>query len=759
MTRLRLAFMGWRCLGRNRRKLDGAGVMMIVIGVVLGMLPGLHSLAIAEQGQLEHGLTWQRLTSKEGLIHNKVNAIHVYNDELFIGTDQGLSIFSEATATFKSKTTKKGLPHNRVLCFFQHQDQLIIGTEKGLAGLKRQDDNYEIHSLGLDEFSVQSLAQGGPQSDVLLVGSNGGLFFFYLDGKQPQRHQGLGAVSITDMAATQDGVLVLKENGQVVKLIWKDNEMKVLEIKANPLQRKVKALMVSGDDYWFATDGRGLINYNVYQNTWASPSDEKSSGIMLSTVMADGQYVWSGAFHGLFQYDQINKKWKSYISQPFENHSITSLTIDGHLLWVGTDGGGLIRVDKKYPTIRTYFTQRQVKNDVVRFTGQVKGNDDLKVSCEYTNQMIDDIWFKQYLNMKQKNNTFSGTIDCSKLLDGFYYLKINVADPKGYQNNGLYTFIKTTQPTSLTFSDVSYRVGKNIVSGQVNHQGIKTIRLDPGQVLADLDKARLHFVAPVNLTQSDRIIKATVIDLNDKQVVFSKTISVQPKPLLTITANKSSFDSGDETINFAIKAERLDELASWQFELMDNDGNTIYQNTSTGELVTSFNWDGYDQDGNVAPPGRLFKYSLKVKAKSGLEIQAPIKTLRSNLQVVKKEEGLVINIDNAFLFDSGQAKLREKQNFIFDELAELLKDHKNTMIMVEGHTDNRPINTKEFPSNTVLSKARAENVVKEIIKRMKISKQRLTSVGYGETKPIASNQTAIGRAKNRRVEIILVVTK
>ena len=76
--------------------------------------------------------------------------------------------------------------------------------------------------------------------------------------------------------------------------------------------------------------------------------------------------------------------------------------------------------------------------------------------------------------------------------------------------------------------------------------------------------------------------------------------------------------------------------------------------------------------------------------------------------------------------------------------------------MVEGHTDNVPINTARFPSNWELSTARAVSVVRYLSEVVGVEPDRFSAVGYGDTKPKGSNDTPKNRKKNRRVEIILV---
>jgi chemotaxis protein MotB len=77
-------------------------------------------------------------------------------------------------------------------------------------------------------------------------------------------------------------------------------------------------------------------------------------------------------------------------------------------------------------------------------------------------------------------------------------------------------------------------------------------------------------------------------------------------------------------------------------------------------------------------------------------------------------------------------------------------------IRIEGHTDNVPINTPRFPSNWELSVARATSVVQYLISRHNFPPERLSATGYGEYRPKASNATAEGRQKNRRVDFVIL---
>jgi len=119
----------------------------------------------------------------------------------------------------------------------------------------------------------------------------------------------------------------------------------------------------------------------------------------------------------------------------------------------------------------------------------------------------------------------------------------------------------------------------------------------------------------------------------------------------------------------------------------------------------------------------------------------------------------VFTVSGGVLFESGSAELKRSAEstlrLIAMEIRSKIKNDPNWQIRIEGHTDNVPINTPIFKSNWELSAARAVSVVRFFIENGYFKPDQLQAMGYGEHKPIASNATAEGRQKNRRVEIKL----
>lgn len=123
------------------------------------------------------------------------------------------------------------------------------------------------------------------------------------------------------------------------------------------------------------------------------------------------------------------------------------------------------------------------------------------------------------------------------------------------------------------------------------------------------------------------------------------------------------------------------------------------------------------------------------------------------VHLASNELWLQIELKDSILFSSGSVAPSLQAQAIFDEIAHILKDYPNP-IQVEGYTDNLPINSPRFPSNWELSAARASAIVKWLAGKG-VAPTRLSAVGFGEYQPIADNDTADGRAQNRRVVLMI----
>jgi len=190
--------------------------------------------------------------------------------------------------------------------------------------------------------------------------------------------------------------------------------------------------------------------------------------------------------------------------------------------------------------------------------------------------------------------------------------------------------------------------------------------------------------------------------------------SIIPKPLV---AAKPDSGATVKTVTQAPKATRADKAAS-----------VSQASTERTESPTTTEFDSV----------------MANLTKQGLD---------KRLKVSQKAQGIHLEVRDNVLFAEASAELKPEGLRLLVSLAAILRQHQG-IISVEGHTDNKPISSKQFPSNWELSSARATTVTRELITHG-LDSNKLRAVGYADTRPLEVNSTSKGRARNRRVSLIL----
>ena len=135
-----------------------------------------------------------------------------------------------------------------------------------------------------------------------------------------------------------------------------------------------------------------------------------------------------------------------------------------------------------------------------------------------------------------------------------------------------------------------------------------------------------------------------------------------------------------------------------------------------------------------------------------MDVMAPL-IEQGKVRVIETSRGVTIEINDSVLFSPGQALLQPPVVKAMKSIADVLAPTEFP-ITIEGHTDNVPIKTVQFPSNWELSAVRATTVLR-LFADAGVSADRLTAIGYADTRPVEPNLLADGRARNRRVTILI----
>lgn len=173
---------------------------------------------------------------------------------------------------------------------------------------------------------------------------------------------------------------------------------------------------------------------------------------------------------------------------------------------------------------------------------------------------------------------------------------------------------------------------------------------------------------------------------------------------------------------------------------------------------TTYTDPGSNEETKNASQGNIDAEKMSIDSiKAKLDKFAADNGIKTSLVTSIEERGLVVSIQETLLFTSGSADLTVPARELLEKISTVLATSPN-QIKVEGHTDNLPIHTPKFSNNWELSVIRSTNVV-QILQRDGIAPDRLSATGYGEYRPIASNDTEAGRSKNRRIDLIILRSK
>lgn len=244
-----------------------------------------------------------------------------------------------------------------------------------------------------------------------------------------------------------------------------------------------------------------------------------------------------------------------------------------------------------------------------------------------------------------------------------------------------------------------------------------------------------------------------------------------------VTSSFSIFSGGgsalDQGILISSGVSQLNELAEYYSNLaVENTAKEDGTKGGSGQLDAGKNENNANKtednkevkkednkDVTKEEAVKKYKKELKEKAEKNYEkASEAINQFKLNDMVKLKMDSsynyIGLSIDGYFLFDSGQAELKKGADVVLDKAAGVLMKFKDSDIVIEGHTDNVPqTNTVKYKNNLWLSGARAMTVLEYLTEVEHMDPKRLSASGKGEYEPIASNKTAEGRQKNRRVEI------
>ncbi|MDO5403572.1 MAG: flagellar motor protein MotB [Eubacteriales bacterium] len=179
-----------------------------------------------------------------------------------------------------------------------------------------------------------------------------------------------------------------------------------------------------------------------------------------------------------------------------------------------------------------------------------------------------------------------------------------------------------------------------------------------------------------------------------------------------------------------------------------NDLSDFYNNMG-------LNMDGEFNESINSAIEEVEKEGLEQSEKMAEKIEAHLEAanVADMVEVTATSKYVMLNLNGGVLFDSGSADIKSDALSLLNAVSDSIYEYKDHIITVEGHTDNVPISTSQYPDNMMLSLYRAYSVFDYFVQEKGFDEKTISSSGRGEAVPISSNSSADGRAQNRRVEI------
>ncbi len=162
-----------------------------------------------------------------------------------------------------------------------------------------------------------------------------------------------------------------------------------------------------------------------------------------------------------------------------------------------------------------------------------------------------------------------------------------------------------------------------------------------------------------------------------------------------------------------------------------------------------------DSSGAYHKPTKDATHGDLARVKDQLDAYLVTQKLIGKVESENTGRGLVITLREAGFFESGRSEPLPESEKVLKGVAEQLREFRNP-VRVEGHTDSLPVNSAAYESNWELSVARATRILRLLVEKYGLDPARLSAVGYGEFRPAASNDSPSGRARNRRVDIVVL---
>lgn len=269
---------------------------------------------------------------------------------------------------------------------------------------------------------------------------------------------------------------------------------------------------------------------------------------------------------------------------------------------------------------------------------------------------------------------------------------------------------------------------------------------------SSVDQGKIQRIAASFNNMSFSILEAGAVSLVEGDIVSGGVTQLPGIESILEYIGVSSEVAGDNADLSATGADDGKENSNSQPDSVENSMEIAGQEISETIESTQKNTSSFSQQ---ELKEQLAEQGLKESAEMYDEIAQMAESYSIDDRIILDYNSQYVSMDlnGAILFDAGQADLRGDVKIFMQKIAVILEKYRDCIIEIEGHTDNVPIHNSLYESNRYLSTARANKVYDYIMGQADLEERNMKVAGYGESRPLASNDSEEGRARNRRVSI------
>jgi outer membrane protein OmpA-like peptidoglycan-associated protein len=725
--------------------------------------PIIFFICVSAWGEGFQNLSWQELFTGEHPLHGQaIEQVVASKDTLWCATKKGLYYFGNPIDSNSSLPRK--ILEGEIAALLMAKEQIFASNPSGFYQIQKNDFSPILLT------SLAGITAAAKLGAVWYLGNQEGLWLWKAGDKKPQSIRDLPRGEVVQLIALPTGLFIRYRNHDLFFIKSVNQLIEPITLEFNELAAPINAVMYHGAGLWFATEGAGLIGYQLELQEWRTPKTRQNIPFIYALAGGAGD-LWLGSDEGIYVLDPLNEKLTSLRSELFLDQKIRTVLLGSRWVLINTNTNRCFFGRwTSPPSLRLSQPELDEKKQICRWLADLSGEPPFQFIAQIKRKDLSMEWAPFSLNLKPLENE-SGSKNQTQLLItgslaglpiGYYHIRIDCADSQGYRSGESFLLLKRNDPEIIKLQYPHFYVGNHTIRGTYPASEVKTMRLQNYPIAINLLPEKKEFYFQMDLSVADKIFIFNLSYNDGQQRDVYVNFDVSPAPDITLAFNQPYQNKIGEHIEFTLKAANIKSIQTWDLQIFDKEWKIIKTFSGRDQLPVSILWPWQDWSNELSKNEEVYFVQLLVKDDSGYISRSKLQSiylgnssknhLTEKERMAPKVEKLPWVIEFAIGSFMGGKDAQEKMQII----ANHLKQKPEAILLIQGHTHDMPGRKKTPIANKKFSIKRSEYIAEQLHQVYEIPKNRLIAMGFGSDQPLFPNTTASGRAKNRRVEFVMV---